>query len=118
MPKRIQRKRTAGWKMPKTCVYVGRPSKWGNPFTMVETELSIALYRDMCLDVWGPNKVAHLPSHEQIFIRLAADSWRARWDWSYVPNAIQKLLAGKDLACWCPLDAKCHADVLLEIANR
>lgn len=25
-------------------------------------------------------------------------------------------LRGKDLACWCPLDQPCHADVLLEIA--
>lgn len=24
----------------------------------------------------------------------------------------------KNLACWCPLDQPCHADVLLEIANR
>jgi len=27
-------------------------------------------------------------------------------------------MAGRDLACWCPLDEPCHADVLLEIANR
>lgn len=33
MPKRIQRKRTKGWKMPPNTVYVGRPTKWGNPFT-------------------------------------------------------------------------------------
>ena len=26
-------------------------------------------------------------------------------------------LRGKDLACFCPLTAKCHADLLLEIAN-
>jgi hypothetical protein len=25
-------------------------------------------------------------------------------------------LRGKDLACWCPLDQPCHADVLLELA--
>lgn len=33
-PQRIQRKRTKGWKMPENTVYVGRPSKWGNPFTI------------------------------------------------------------------------------------
>lgn len=27
-------------------------------------------------------------------------------------------LEGKDLACWCPLDQPCHADVLLELANN
>lgn len=27
-------------------------------------------------------------------------------------------LAGYDLACWCPLDAPCHADVVLRVANE
>jgi hypothetical protein len=27
-------------------------------------------------------------------------------------------LRGKNLACWCKLDAPCHCDVLLELANR
>ena len=27
-------------------------------------------------------------------------------------------LRGKNLACWCKPDAPCHADVLLELANR
>ena len=29
-PKRIQRKRTKGWRMPENTVYVGRPSKFRN----------------------------------------------------------------------------------------
>ena len=33
------------------------------------------------------------------------------------PFAFRAALAGHDLACWCPLDGPCHADVLLEIAN-
>jgi hypothetical protein len=32
--------------------------------------------------------------------------------------ALRRDLAGHDLACWCPLDQPCHADVLLEIANQ
>ena len=31
-PKRIQRRRTRGWRMPPNTVYVGRPSIYGNPF--------------------------------------------------------------------------------------
>jgi hypothetical protein len=27
------------------------------------------------------------------------------------------LLRGKNLACWCAADQRCHADVLLEFAN-
>lgn len=32
MPERIQRQRTKGWRMPDNTVYVGRPTRWGNPF--------------------------------------------------------------------------------------
>lgn len=32
MPQRIQRRRTKGWRMPAGALYVGRPTKWGNPF--------------------------------------------------------------------------------------
>ena len=30
---------------------------------------------------------------------------------------IRAALRGRDLACWCPLDQPCHADVLLSLAN-
>jgi hypothetical protein len=33
-PQRIQRKRTKGWRMPDGAVYVGRGSRWGNPYVM------------------------------------------------------------------------------------
>lgn len=33
MPERIQRQRKKGWKTPTNAVYVGRGSRWGNPFT-------------------------------------------------------------------------------------
>jgi len=33
------------------------------------------------------------------------------------PSLVRMHLADRDLACWCPLDQSCHADVLLEIAN-
>jgi hypothetical protein len=27
-------------------------------------------------------------------------------------------LRGKNLACWCPLDRPCHADILLEFLRK
>lgn len=33
-------------------------------------------------------------------------------------DQIREELRGKNLACWCPLDQPCHADVLLELANN
>ena len=106
-PKRIQRKRTKGWKMPPNTVYVGRPSKWGNPLYVNEAvgrtrEKVLAFYRE--------------------YIQNALKR--------YCPNAAPQYrglnieeLRGKDLACWCPLCdlsgryVQCHADVLLAMAN-
>lgn len=34
MPKRIQLRRTKGWRKPPNTVVVARPSKWGNPFVL------------------------------------------------------------------------------------
>jgi hypothetical protein len=89
MPKRIQRKRTKGWRMPENAVYVGRPTVFGNPVTIA--------------DVGSAAK--------------AIEAYRAIIDHEEILKLIRSNLRGKDLACWCPLDQPCHADVLLEIAN-
>ncbi len=34
------------------------------------------------------------------------------------PDDVRRELAGKDLVCFCALNQVCHADVLLEVANR
>lgn len=88
MPERIQRKRAAGWRMPENTVCVSRPSKWGNPFV-------------------GPD---------------AAVTFQ-RWLQGSTTTAEKYLagigeLRGKNLACWCPVGASCHADTLLELANK
>lgn len=90
MPERIQRKRTKGWRMPEGAVYVGRPTCWGNPHATEECgrEEAVRLYRAY-LETLGASEAAIIRLH----------------------------LRGRDLACWCPLDAPCHADVLLEVAN-
>jgi hypothetical protein len=33
------------------------------------------------------------------------------------PAHLRAVLRGKNLACWCPLDGPCHAELLLKIAN-
>ena len=43
-PQRIQRKRTRGWRMPEGAVYVGRGSKFGNPFEYL-TPQGLVRYR-------------------------------------------------------------------------
>jgi hypothetical protein len=92
MAKRIQRKRTKGWRMPEGVVYVGRPSKWGNPLPM-----SRYVDAQTCIDDYKTLVYVEKP-----------ESFR---------DSIRKELIGKDLACWCSLSSPCHGDILLEIAN-
>ena len=110
-PQRIQRKRTKGWRMPANTVYVGWPSKWANPFRMgcwiraarytrEEARLLVAaLFTECLLDGDEPND----PGMAEAMDRIKADIHELR---------------NKSLACWCPLDQPCHADTLLELANR
>ena len=103
MPKRIQRKRTKGWKSPAGSVYVGRPTKWGNPFKVSNGDCN----HPDC----GPK------SHPQITRAMVVESYR-RWLSKEMIDAARSELRGKDLACFCPIGSPCHADVLLEIANQ
>ncbi len=97
VPVRIQRKRTKGWKMPENTVYVGRKTKWGNPFRVgTSTPLHC-------------NSADEAVTEYRVWITESPNGKRLRRDINE--------LRGKNLACWCPLDQPCHADVLLEIAN-
>ncbi len=74
---------------PNNAVYIGRGSKWGNPFIINQhgnrAEV-IAKYR------------AYLNEHQELI------------------SAAKEELVGKNLICFCaPL--ACHGDILLEIAN-
>ena len=118
MAERIQRKRTKGWRMPEGAVYVGRPTKWGNPFTVEEhgVKLSLALYRNVINGLWSPLLLDHLG--DQAYMRNYEAMQLMRGRLQNHPKEIAWMeLRGKDLACWCPLDSPCHADVLLELAN-
>lgn len=94
--KRVQRKRTGGWKMPPNTVYVGRPTRWGNPYELRdEARRQEAL---LYYETWLQNRL------------------------KFEPRFLEPL-RGKDLACWCPLEDKngnpvpCHADILLKFVE-
>ncbi len=108
MPKRIQRKRSAGWRMPEGAVYVGRPTKWGNPFVIGETYPTM---EEGCSIPDGEAKCSSQADATEMF-RSWADS-----EYGFEDEDIDEL-RGRDLVCWCPLDQPCHADVLIDIANR
>lgn len=76
--------------MPAGTVVVSRPTKWGSPHPLgLGRAEAVARYRRDLVD--GR-------------LRVTVDD-------------VRRELGGRDLACYCPLDAPCHADVLIEIAN-
>ena len=123
-PKRIQRKRSKGWKMPEGAVYVGRPTRWGNPVAIAAplldvgyegctAEQAVEHYRNLV----SRRASFHATGNGGGFMHVTANPVNDRGDVVPTEAEIRTNLRGLDLACWCPLDQPCHADVLLEIAN-
>lgn len=98
-PVRIQRKRTKGWRMPPNTVSVARPGRWGNPAIIGQSFEGEVVENRM-----------HARTIFEDGVKCGLEGF---------PNVgdIRLHLLGKNLACFCPLDQPCHADVLLELAN-
>jgi hypothetical protein len=105
MPERIQLRRTRGWRLPAGAIVVARPTRWGNPYRVapateaggvkwpeVTAETAVQLYREAM--------ERRIAAHPSVLVE------------------IRRELSGRDLACWCRPGQPCHADVLIEFANR
>ena len=123
-PRRVQRRRTRGWRTP-TCScgcgqparYVGRPSRWGSPYEIVRRPGGVWQVWDGLVCSWR-TPVCQAPTRAQA--QEQAVRHYTRW-LSHQPALLEDArthLAGHDLACWCPLGTPCHADVLLTVLNR
>lgn len=89
---RHQRSRAKGARQPEGVRYVGRGTRWGNPYTLDDYTQSeaIALYRSMILRM--------------------TDKELSAW--------IRPLRSCTGLSCFCALDQPCHADVLLKLLGE
>ena len=85
--------RQAGWRKPVGAVTVARPSRWGNPFVIERGRSGVEAV--------------------ELFERAIAEGSSL----AFTAVDVRRELVGRDLACWCPLDESCHADVLLHLAN-
>ena len=118
--KRIQRKRTKGWRMPENSIYVGRPTKWGNPIRLNGDIIYIdAGYRRKILSPWVYWNVGDIEDVIHLYWHIANGTQFQNVDLQYWSDRFKELdlseLEGKDLVCWCPLNQPCHADVLIKL---
>jgi hypothetical protein len=108
-PVRIQRSRREKQVSPNglDIVYVGRPGKWGNPFR--PEEKCNMCDGDGCRFCYGRGDGVSqaVRLYEHYVVQL-------------MKHGILDLgeLRGKNLSCWCKIGEVCHADVLLELANK
>ena len=122
-PVRIQRQRIKGYKMPKNTIYVGRPTKWRNPFkvgkcTNAWGKAFIAIQLGKTPD--GIKKVYKSGVFDKPVTLKQSIQWYRMWlkFQIEVKNLNVKDLRGKNLACWCKPGESCHADILLKLANK
>lgn len=80
--------------VPSDAVYVGRPTKWGNPYSHLT----------------GTRATHRVATRNE-----AVDAYEDNLS-EVLKAAARRELRGRDLVCWC-YPARCHADVLLKIAN-
>lgn len=97
--------------MPEGSVYVGRPTGYANPFkagTTCDHQHAVDMFR-LC------TRKFPVDQEDVTRWRNAGGNVTAL---VIIAGGMLDVLRGKDLVCWCSLDEPCHADVLLELANR
>ena len=140
--KRIQRKRSKGWKMHENCKYVGRPGPWGNIFQVVEMERYHGR-KETPYTVWRVvlrERSKHAESiltstcrysyaTKQLAQAAAVECYRKYHGIHpgeppnlagqlFMESVRMELSKYDSLCCWCAEGEPCHADVLVEIVKE
>lgn len=133
-PVRLQLSRAKGSRLVSPnglpVVSVARPGKWGNPLLVRILAKSNVNHRGgvvITAPRWYVSRAGVGLEHEACLLcteldarKLAVAKFRAELLAGALPisvGEVRAVLAGKNLACWCPLGAPCHADVLLCVAR-
>lgn len=122
MPTRVQRSRTAGWRSPldaqnRPPVYVGRGTRWGNPW-IIHPEGGKWIVRDS-----DTGDIAGRFSTRTGARAEAKDRYRLHLiKHPEIAEQARRELHGRDLMCWCPTPQPgrpdvCHGAVLLGVAQ-
>ena len=110
MADRVHLQRTKGWRMPPNTRKVDRSTIFGNPFDVAKygPEEALRLHREWLTGAISDEEIEHrypgvvathlIEQRHRVLISLPE-------------------LRGMNLACWCPPERSCHADLLLELVN-
>lgn len=129
---RVQLSRAKGWRMPPNTVSVARPGPFGNPSYVIRDEVRDAGNDDgSVMGPWfcglnvldRPHLIGFWFGSRREALEKAVALFRWRVTESQLPKdrALQARLPelrGRNLGCWCAPGQPCHADILLEVANR
>lgn len=101
--------------MPPNTVKVDHSTDFGNPFLPFDprqTEQAVTAFRRYVTGNIPAGGFACGPGTGIVMAFIPP------WWYADVLRKNLLTLRGKNLACWCPPDRPCHADVLLELANE
>ena len=112
MPYRVRLQRTKGWRMPPNTVKVDRTTRWGNPFRVGQPPDEVLARKwgwwPLPSGHWQPDDDLEAAMMFSVMLGMHLE----------LRPLVRRALRGKNLACWCSHDERCHADLLLKIANR
>lgn len=128
-PRRVQRRRMKGSRLPAGALCISRPSRYGNPFRVGGTTVVGMNWTDV---VEWDRGIGTMPAADVLYaeaadragaVRRAVELYRELLDvrrGHWEPARFAKWIAdarGRDLACYCPVTGPCHGDPLLEVVN-
>lgn len=96
-PIRVQRRRVKGYRHPENTKFVGRPTKWGNPFVVAWEGVK----KEMWMDNWCESIDHCLESYDMWLEFMINDD----------PEFLEPL-RDKNLSCFCKLSDRCHVDII------
>lgn len=114
----IRLQRVSGRRQPEAAAYVGRPTRFGNPYRLVPQDAGWSV------QFGDHGGVGTFPTDTEAR-RYATDAYRV---WINQPEQeadrrlFRALLYGRDLTCWCPIPEAgepdhCHGAVLITLVN-
>lgn len=117
---RVQRSRKKGYKTPENTKYVGRPTKFGNPFRLTKDGF-IQCYSTnrKILDpwiMWSYSSGFENKDIVELYALWIKGELKAKAPYLPTPPEAHEIrdLEGKNLSCFCSLNVPCHVDVLLD----